>query len=108
MADVEQDKKDENSQKADVASSSTNAGAGNAKPPTDEKSVADRSPENRVPQSRFNEVITERNRERELRETYESRIRDLEARQSSRAATQESVVDREVKKLVAKHGMDEK
>lgn len=108
MADVEQEKTGVNSQEASVDSPPAAAQVENANPPAEENSVADNKPENKVPQSRFNEVIEQRNKERELRERYESRIRDLESRQSVSPQQRESVVDREVKKLVAKHGMDEK
>lgn len=55
---------------------------GQATPPAKEN-LASEQADNKIPYPRFNEVIQERNRERELREQYESRIRDLEHRMSS-------------------------
>ena len=76
-----------------------------ATPPATENVVADNTSENRIPKSRLDEVIGQRNRERELRESYEARIRDIEARQS--APQSPNVVDTQVKRLVEKLGLKE-
>ena len=91
-----------NQGEADSAPAAPQGEAANT--PAAENAVAEsNSGENRVPQSRFNEVVEQRNKEREIRASYEARIREIEARQS--APAQGSIVDSEVKRLVAKLGI---
>ena len=100
------DQKDDNIQDRAVDSSSAAGQDNSANPPTGENPGAAKPDENRVPQSRFSEVVQERNREREMREMYENRIRELESRPAV-PAQRESVIDTQVKRLVSKLGMDE-
>lgn len=106
MADENVEQTDENSQNASAASSSAEGQVSTDTPPTGEQPGSS-APENRIPQKRFNEVVQERNRERETRELYEQRIRDLESRQSVQVPQRESVIDVQAKRLAAKLGMDE-
>lgn len=75
-----------------------------ATPPSGEQPGAKTVSENRVPQSRFSEVVKERNRERELREQYESKIRDMESRLAGAQPKQNE--DADADRLVAELGMD--
>ena len=104
MADENVAQTDVNSQNGVAASSSASAPETVVTPPTGEIPA---TKENRVPQSRFNEVVQEKNRERELREMYEARIRELETRPSVQPQ-QESVLEAQVKRLVKNLDMDEK
>lgn len=106
MADEVSEQTDVNSQVADAASSSAEAQVDVAKTPTAEDAGAAKGPENKIPQGRFNEVIQERNSEREARERLEARIRELELSRSE-PVKQTSVADLEVKRLVEKLGMEE-
>jgi hypothetical protein len=87
---------------AAAAGSAPDAAQGNAaNTPAGENTGANANQgENRIPQSRFNEVIEQRNREREMREQYEKRIRDLEQNQPNPAV--KSVEDQEVDRLVSR------
>lgn len=84
----------------------------NTAPPAEENSVgvqgSENTNENRVPQSRFNEVIEQRNRERQIRAEYEARLRELESRQSMPQAQQKSVIEAEAEALAEELGMDKK
>ncbi len=71
--------------------------------PAGENPGANNSGENRIPQSRFNEVIEQRNREREMREKYEAKIQELERNQPTPA--EKSAVDRVTDRLVARLGL---
>lgn len=99
MADEQVSQTVENSQVADAASTSAEAQNNVANPPVAENATASPGSENRVPQQRFNEVITQRNRERELREQYESKIRELEARQPQDTSKSDALTKRLVEKL---------
>ena len=102
MAEAQVEQKDV---KLAVAESSTaTKQSEQAKPPVDEKSTSEHT-ENRIPQSRLNEVIQERNRERELRERNEERIREYEAKE--RSYEQKAAGDAEVSRLVNKYQMTE-
>lgn len=107
MADVITEQKDVNSQEVDAASSTATTQVDGANTPTVENTGATKTPENKIPQSRFNDVIQERNSEREARERLESRIRELESRGSVDQVKRPSVADLEVKRLVDKLGMEE-
>src|ERR1035437_4914904 len=87
-----------------VETSTTVAQSEQVKTPVDEKSTSEHT-ENRIPQSRLNEVIAERNRERDLRERNEERIREYEAKE--RLSDQKAVGDAEVSRLVNKYRMTE-
>lgn len=91
---------DANSQQVATATSTEATQVQQANPPAAESAAAQSESENRVPQSRFNEVIEQRNSERRLREMTEARIRDLEAR-VNQGQPQESVVEQQAKRLVA-------
>lgn len=106
MADVIPEQTDVNSQVADAVSSSADAQVEVANTPTAENAGAPKAPENKIPQGRFNEVIQERNSEREARERLEARIRELESARSE-GPKRPSVADLEVKRLVEKLGMEE-
>lgn len=71
-----------------------------AKPPVEENSTA-KGTENRIPHSRFNEVLQERNEERSRREAMEARLRDVESRLSAvpKGRGDEAEVARLVKNL---------
>lgn len=99
MADEQVEKKDVNGSGSESSTGSSQTEGSN--PPAEESSVESRS-ENRIPLPRFNEVIQERNRERQLREQYESRLRDLEQRLPTKAPGEE-----QVERLV-KSGVDPK
>src|SRR4051812_44258444 len=105
MADMVPEQTDVNSQKADAASSSADAKVDAANSPTAENAGATR-PENKIPQGRFNEVIQERNTEREARERLEARVRELESGKSEQFK-RPSVADAEVQRLVKELGMEE-
>lgn len=107
MADMVPEQTDVNSQVADAASSSADAQVEAPNTPTGELPVAAKAPENKIPQGRFNEVIQERNTEREARERLEARIRELESVRTEGAPKRQSVADLEVKRLVDKLGMEE-
>lgn len=80
-------------------------------PPAGEQPVVENgsdSNENRVPQSRFNEVIEQRNRERIMREQYEAEIRQLRSATSMPQAQQKSLVEQEAEALAEELGMDQK
>lgn len=106
MADVIPEQKDENIQVADAVSSPADTQVEAPNTPTGENPVAAKAPENKIPQGRFNEVIQERNSEREARERLEARIRELESVRSE-GPKRPSVADLEVKRLVEKLGMEE-
>jgi hypothetical protein len=100
MADTaETQQTDENSQNSAAATSTVAEHSEQTNPPAAEKAVVNSGSENRVPQSRFNEVVEQRNHEREVREQYESRIRELESRASGTMQS-ESVEEKQVKRLV--------
>lgn len=107
MADMVPDQTDVNSQVADAASSSAEAQVDVANTPTVENTGANKL-ENKIPQGRFNEVVKERNSEREARERLESRIRQLEAGSQEGAFKRKTVADLEVERLVKNLQMDEK
>lgn len=107
MADMTQEQTDENSQAVDSASSSEAAHVESATPPTGEKPEASSTHENKIPQSRFNEVIEERNASRQREIALEARLQNLESSRSQAGPKRESVADLEVKRLVAKLGMSE-
>lgn len=107
MADMVAEQTDVNSQVVDGASSSPEAQVDVANTPTAEQAGANKAPENKIPQGRFNEVIQERNSEREARERLEARVRELETMRSEGGTKRESVADLEVKRLVSKLGMEE-
>lgn len=75
-----------------------------ANPPAEENS-APPAPTKVVPYPRFSEVVHERNREREMREQYEARIRELEAQRSG--STNKSALDRLAAKLQSELSMEE-
>lgn len=106
MAEAVPEQKDENIQVGAPESSPEATQVAAAKTPTAEDAGASKSPENKVPQGRFNEVIQERNSEREARERLEARIRELELGRQEPVKRQ-SVADLEVKRLVEKLGMEE-
>lgn len=58
----------------------------------------------RIPKARFDQVIDQRNREREMREKYEARIRELEARQPNPA--EKTAADSAVDRLVSRLGLE--
>ena len=72
-------------------------------PPAEENSAP--GPEGRVPHSRFNEVIHERNRANERIAEYEAKIRELELRQSGQGA--KSNLERVTARLRDELKMDE-
>lgn len=78
--------------------------AAQANPPVEENSTPP-TPAKTVPYTRFSEVVHEKNREREMREQYEARIRELEARQSGSA--NKSALDRLAVKLQSELQMEE-
>lgn len=113
MADMSQEQTDVNSQNADAVSSTETAQVDASTTPTVENTGEAKS-ENKVPQTRFNEVIQERNktreevsREREARERAEARIRELESGQSAQAFKRPNVAEAEVQRLVKELGMEE-
>ena len=106
MADVIAEQTDVNSQVVDAASSSADTQVNAANTPTVENTGAAK-PENKIPQSRFNDVIQERNSEREARERLERRIQELESRGSVEQPKRASVADLEVQRLVKELGMEE-
>lgn len=107
MADEILNQTGANSQNADAASPSAEAQVEAPNSPTGEIPGGAKAPENKVPQTRFNEVIHERNRERELREQYEARIRELESQRSMGAPGKDAVVEAEVQRLVKTLDMSE-
>ncbi len=106
MADAVSEQTDVNSQTAVADSSPVVAQPDAANTPTVENTGAPKV-ENKVPQTRFNEVIQERNSEREARERLENRIRELELGRSEGGFKRESVADLEVKRLVKELDMEE-
>lgn len=106
MAEMVPEQTDVNSQVVDAAPSSAETQVEAPNTPTGEHPVAAKAPENKIPQSRFNDVIQERNSEREARERLEARIRELESVRSE-GPKRVSVADLEVKRLVEKLGMEE-
>lgn len=107
MADMVPEQTDVNSQVDASASSPEVSQVEVATSPTAENAGAPKAPENKIPQSRFNDVIQERNTARENQERLEARIRELESRGSVEQAKRPSVADLEVKRLVEKLGMEE-
>ncbi len=75
-------------------------------PPAGEN-PASTSSENRIPQSRLNEVIEQRNRERALREQMEARLTDFEKRLPPAKAAGEEEIERLVKRGVTKEIAEE-
>lgn len=106
MADETLVQRDENNQNAEAGASSANAQTPTGTPPAGENPASGNGSENRVPQSRFNEVVHEKNRERELREMYEARIRELESRQSVQVPQRPSVIDAQAERLAKELSMD--
>lgn len=84
----------------------------NGVPPAAENAVAEQglgqSNENRVPQSRFNEVIEQRNRERQMREQYESEIQRLRTAVSAPLTQQKPLIEAEAEAMAEELGMDKK
>jgi hypothetical protein len=107
MADMVPEQTDVNSQEVVADSSPAMTQEAASITPTLENKGEAKAPENKVPQGRFNEVIQERNSEREARERLEARIRELETVRQESGPKQPSVVDLEVKRLVEKLGMEE-
>ena len=107
MADMVPEQTDVNSQVVEAASSSAETQVIVANTPTVENTGAIKAPENKIPQSRFNDVIQERNSEREARERLEARIQELESARSESAPKRQSVADLEVQRLVKNLGMEE-
>lgn len=103
MADATVNETGANSQTAEAATPTAEAQNAVATPPVAENATANPGSENRVPQQRFNEVIAERNeireREQRIRQEYESKIRDLEARQPRHDGAAEALTKRLVDKL---------
>lgn len=97
-----------NSQDAQAATPTAGANENAAQTSTEENSGANATQENRVPQSRFNEIIDQRNRERQLREDYEAKLRELESRLGAGTQKPNSVIDAEAKRLAERLNMDEK
>ena len=85
------------------ASAGSNQGSGTTPPPGENSGSSEA--ENRIPQSRFNDVVKERNQERVLREQYESRIREFE--QKERLHEQRVAGENEVTRLVSKYKIPE-
>ena len=107
MADVVPNKTDDNSQAAASASSTGEAQDEVSNTPPVENTGETNKSENKVPQSRFSEVVHERNSEREARERLEQRIRELESARSEGVSQKQSVYDREAKRLAEKLNMEE-
>lgn len=106
MADEQVAQTGGNSQEAPAATPSAEAQNVVATPPTGENPGANQGSENRIPQSRFNEVISERNRERDRVAQLESRLQQLESGAMG-APQKDPVIDAEVKRLVSRTGMSE-
>jgi len=106
MADMVPEQTDVNSQVVEAASSTATAQVEAPNTPSGEQLEAVKAPENKIPHARFNEVIQERNLEREARERLEARIRELESVRQE-GPKRSSVADLEVKRLVEKLGMEE-
>lgn len=106
MADMVPEQTDVNSQEASAASSTAVAQGDTSNTPTVENTGEAKAPENKIPQGRFNEVIQERNTEREARERLEARIRELESVRQE-GPKRQSFGDIEAKRLAAKLGMEE-
>lgn len=103
MADETLVQRDDNIQNAEAGTSSANAQAPTGTPPAGENPASGNGSENRVPQSRFNEVVHERN---QIREMYEARIRELESRQSVQVPQRPSVIDAQAERLAKELSMD--
>lgn len=97
------DKTDVNSQVEGSAASTDASQKAATNPPTEENSGVEQRSENKIPQHRFNEVIQERNAERERREAIEARLLAMEGRLPG----QSSGKDAEVERLTKKLGMSE-
>lgn len=95
-----------NSPAVEVASATTATQTETVTPPAGEKPVTESTPENKVPYSRFSEVIDQRNKEKETRVALETRLKELEAKVSGRSQGND-IADAEVKRLVTKLGMSE-
>lgn len=93
-----------NSGNDSAASASAESQGESTTPPAGEQPVVGNS-EQRIPKQRFDQVVDQRNREREIRTQYENRIRELEQRQNGSVA-QPSIIDRETERLVNKLGMN--
>lgn len=105
MADMTQEQKDVNIQEVVAESSPAETQANAPITPTAEDAGAAK-PENKVPQSRFNEVIEQRNADRIARERLEARVRELESVKPE-SGPRKSVADIEVDRLVKELGMEE-
>lgn len=92
---------DVNSQSASAASSPAPVENTQSNPPGGETPAGDSGSDQRIPYPRFNQVIQERNQERERREAVENRLRDMESRlMGERPNTQgHSYVEAEVQRL---------
>ncbi len=74
-------------------SASTGTTDSSVKTPVGEQPTT-KTTESAVPYDRFQEVIKAKNAEKQLRESYEAKIRELESRQPSGAAGQDKLVQR--------------
>lgn len=109
MADVTADSQTgANSQEASAASPSAEVNVNSAQTSTEGVASGATNNENRIPQSRFNEIIDQRNRERELREGYEAKLRELESRLGAGQSKPDSVIEAETARLAEKLNMDPK
>ena len=106
MEDVIQEKTAVNSQEQVSGSAPVIENVEAATTPTTEQVEASSTQENKIPQSRFNEVIEQRNADRARAEALESRLRALES-QKPGASPKETLVEAEVKRLVTKLQMSE-
>ena len=104
MAD-EQNQTAVNSQPVEAASAPAETSTEATNTSASESTGVAKVEEQRIPKSRFDEVIDQRNRERQLREQYENRLREQEARQSE--SSDKAVVDAQVKRLVEKLNLKE-
>ena len=100
-------KMDVNNQPAPEASSTSGAQDAAASPPASEITGSEQASDKRVPYPRFSEVVEERNRERKMREAYESRIRELETRVPSSTQPKPDHMATEIKRLQEKLGLKE-
>lgn len=96
---------DVNSQGASAESSTVQAQDTVVSPPASETTGNEQGSEQRVPHSRFNEVIEQRNQERKMRELLEMRLRELEGRQPP--APKQDTVANVAKRLQEKLGLKE-
>lgn len=105
MADAEQST-DANQSQESSASSTENSQEQEVKTSTGENTGTSQATEQQsIPYTRFHEVVEQKNREKELRTQYETKIRELESR-LPQTATQQGV-DSEVARLVKDIGMSE-